>query len=159
MREAYTDIDYPEDIAERRLFVINAPNYFFTTYANVYRALEDLPVPQGTHRLSPNAPIPAKMTVTRVDEDTLRSVGEHGFQYMLFRDIDKPFQVGDRIELLHLTVEIIEIDEVGRAMAVDYHFPEPLESRKYCWMQMDLSMRFEPYTPMGIGETQVFYDD
>jgi len=159
MQKTFTDIDYPDDIGDRRLVIINAPNFFFTTYANVYRTVEGLPVPQGTHLLAPNAPIPARMTVTRVDEDTLYFAGEDGFRYMLFRDEDKPFAVGDRIELTHLTVEVLEVDDVGHAMAVHYHFPAPLESPTYCWMQMDLRMKFEPYTPLGIGETQVFYGD
>jgi hypothetical protein len=155
--DRYRDIPYPEDIANRRVFLINAPNYFLTTYSNVYRALEDLPTPEGMHTLSPNAPVPAKMTVTRIDADTLRFDAAEGFQYLLFRDIDRPFAMGDRIELEHLTVEILEVDAVGRAKAVHYHFPAPLESKRYFWLQIDPAFRFEPYTPPAIGASHTFY--
>lgn len=159
MRRTFTDIEYPDDISERRLFLINAPNLFFTTYANVFRAVEGMPVPQGTHLLSPNAVLPTTMTVTRVDEETLHFAAADGFRYMLFRDTDKPFKVGDHITLKHFSVDVLEVDDEGRAMAVHYRFPAPLESPTYCWMQMDLSMRFEPYTPPAIGETHIFYGD
>lgn len=157
MIETNETIPYPDDIEGRRLFLINAPNYFFSTYANVYRALNGLPVPLAMHTLSPNAPLPSKMTVTRVDEDTLRFDAADGFRYLLFRDTDKPFKPGDKVVLENLTVEILEVDAAGRAMAVHYHFRAPLESAAYCWMQMNMSMRFEPYTPPAVGETQVFY--
>lgn len=146
---------YPEGIENRTLYLVNPPNYFLTIFTNVRRSLEGLPVPDGTHTLSSNTPFGVEMKVTRVDEDTLHVDPEGGFPYLLFRDATKPFRPGDRVELKHFTVEILSVNAAGNAQDVNYHFPAPLESDRFYWLQMD-GFNYKPYTLPSIGETHIF---
>ena len=148
-------MEYPEDIENRTLYLVDPPNFFLTIFANVHRALDGLPIPNGTHVLSPNTPLGVEMTVTRVDEDTLHVDPIGGFPYLLFRDGTKPFRPGDRVVLKHLTVEILNVDAAGIAQDVNYHFPAPLESGRFYWLQMD-GANYKPYTLPAIGETHLF---
>ena len=79
MASSYRAIEYPADIEERAMYLIDPPNFFLTTYANVFRDLNGLPTPRASHILSSNQPLPVVLTVTRVDEDTLHYVPEGGY--------------------------------------------------------------------------------
>ena len=148
----YRAVAYPEDVEKRILYLVDPPTYLLAIYVNVYRALEGLPVPIATHSLSPNTGIPVEMTITRIDEDTLHVDPVGGFPYILFRDSTKPFHAGDRVELEHLTVEILNVNAAGNPQDVNYHFPAPLESEQFIWLQMD-GFNYKPYTLPAIGET------
>ena len=67
MAASYRAIEYPADIEERVMYLIDPPNFFLTTYANVFRDLNGLPAPRASHILSSNQPLPV-----RVDRDSGR---------------------------------------------------------------------------------------
>lgn len=158
MTAIHDSVEYPADIANRTLFLINPPTYLITTYTNVRRELEGMSVPNGTHILSANSMIPVEMTVTRVDEDTLHVAPDGGFPWLLFRDVSDPFQAGDRVELEHLVVEILHVNGDGVPTDVNYHFSAPLESESFYWLQMNERGGYEEYAPPAIGDSVVFYE-
>ena len=156
MATAYDELEYPPGIEEKVQFLIDPPNYFVVTYANIHQRLSGKPTPKATHTLSSNQAVPVELRVTRLDLDTLRMQPDGGFPYLLFRDQSARFEVGQRIELENLTVEVVTVTEQGLAQDVDYHFNEPLESPQYVWSKTRGLFGLEPYTPPAVGESHVF---
>jgi hypothetical protein len=120
------------------------------------------------HRYAEGIPGPGKMrmlatslsnvSVTRLDELTLRLRPEHGFYDSMFqqlmRSLSEPFHKGDVVKLSNMTAAVTEITADGRPLTVDFRFSAPLESPEWLWMRGE-GFRLVAWTPPKTGETVV----
>jgi hypothetical protein len=120
------------------------------------------------HRYARGIPGPGKIrllatslgnvSVTRLDEVTLRLRPEHGFYdsrfQQLMRSLSEPFHQGDVVRLSNMTAAVTDVTADGRPLTVDFRFSAPLESPEWLWMRGD-GLRLINWSPPKLGETVV----
>lgn len=153
VRGTIEGVRFPEGVESKTVVIANAPNFFLTAYMTIARSLKGEPAPARLYMLSPNNPTSVPMTMTRVDERTLRVEPQGGFPWLLFRSEVEPFEVGDTVKLEAMTVEILETNHKGVPMTVEYRFDAPLEDERYVWMAI-AGMQYRPFELPEIGETR-----
>jgi len=120
-----------------------------------HRYAEGIPGPAKTRILATSL---SNVSVTRVDELTLRLRPEHGFYDSSFqqfmRSLSEPFHTGDVVKLSNMTASVIEITADGRPLTVDFRFSAPLESPEWLWMRGE-GLRLTNWNPPKLGETAV----
>jgi hypothetical protein len=118
------------------------------------------------HRYADAIPGPAKMrllatslgdvSVTRLDEVTLRLRADHGFYdakfQQLMRSLAQPFRRGDVVKLSNMTATVTETTVEGRPKNVDFRFMTALESNEWLWMRGE-GLRLVSWIPPRLGET------
>jgi len=141
-----------DDVAGRDAVFVTAPDYFAVKLVQLVRRLEHQPLPRRFRALSFG---PEHVTVTRTAADTLELEYAEGIlssPFMeLYRDRRIPMQVGERIELLGLRIEVLALTPDGRAQRVRFRFDAPLEAEQfkfYYWA----NGHFEPFVLPGVGE-------
>lgn len=105
--------------------------------------------PRGGFLRGPGAPTPAGFEHSAPNLDPRKSLLmlDH-----LFRDLhNSPFQVGDRLDLDGVTLEIIEVEE-GRPLTVACRFSESLESDRWLWLAWR-NWRYEKFPLPAVGDT------
>jgi len=129
--------DVPRDASIERLVVVNPPDCSFLGMLPLVGRLRGLPMPQRSLCLAPGG---RAMQIDRVDERTLLVRAPGGFVQNemdgLVRDPRDPLDVGARIELTHLTIEIAS-SPGGRPDAALFRFDTPLEDRSLRWMRWE----------------------
>lgn len=143
----------PSDDAleDHTLVLLNPPSDPQASYFMVYRVVKGLARPKHFRWLSAGA---TPLSVTRLDPHTLRLAQRDGFlpsmSERMLRSIDRPFSVGEEVELqgLRITVEALTPD--GRPAQVRYHFDRPLEDPHFLWARWD-GTQFIPYQPPRVG--------
>ena len=71
------------------------------------------------------------------------------------RSRERPFEIGDAVELGDLRIEVLEVDPDGRGpSSIRYDFNEPLEAERYLWMTWN-GNRYEEWTPPAVGNEAV----
>jgi hypothetical protein len=150
---------FDDSVKHQTVVVVNAPSTFNVHYLPMVRILKGLPAPKGTRVLAPAVP---SVTVGRLDERSLWVAPEYGYLPFLFdtlfRDDRHPFQVGDRVELAGMTVEITVLAPDGRATEAIFRFDVPLEDPSLRWLCYK-DGEFVPFTPPAVGETVVLRAD
>jgi hypothetical protein len=83
-----------------------------------------------------------------------------GFDWLLFRDDEHPFAVGDRVELQGRTVEVLKVSERGVPLKVVYRFERSLDDPHFVWLYWDdeefmgaANEIYKPFTPPRVGQT------
>jgi hypothetical protein len=146
------DAGIPRDasLAEKTVILTNAPNDAFAAYVQIMRQARHQVRP---HRLYWLATGTSPVTLTRVDERTLRVAPRDGFVRheidQMLRTPRRPFAVGERIALTGLTIEIERV-EGGRPLTVLAHFDRPLEDPQLVWRRWDVRT-YAPYQPPAVG--------
>jgi len=145
-----------EGVETQDLIVVNPPLAFLTSSSALIWADEGTPFPRSLRLLSSSLFEPVE--VRRPDANTLTVRPRFGYYAWvldaLFRDPKQRFQVGDRVELSGMTVEILETTSEGRALEAAFIFPVPLEDPSLRWMQHGPN-GLAPFTPPPIGESAV----
>lgn len=144
-------------IRERHVVVALAPNDGTVSYLPVTRAAEQQPGPKSVRLLaSTTGPIlyrriDARTLVVEAERGLLSTVGER-----MVRSLDRPFTVGERIELGHdeqvATATVEAITQDGRPQRVRFDFTHPLEDPQHVWLAWD-TLGFAPWQPPAIGES------
>ena len=71
------------------------------------------------------------------------------------RSKERPFQVGDTVDLGDLRIEVLEVDPDGRGpSSIRYDFNEPLEAERYLWMVWNGNY-YEEWRPPVAGNAVV----
>ena len=71
------------------------------------------------------------------------------------RSKERPFQIGDGVDLGDLRVEVLGVDqEGGGPSSIRYEFSERLEAERYLWMVWN-GNRYEGWTPPAVGDEVV----
>jgi len=149
------DAGIPKDaaLAEKTVILTNPPNDAFAAYVQIMRQARRQVRP---HRLYWLATGTSKVTLTRVDERTLRVAPDGGFLRheidQMLRSPDVPFAVGERIALTGLTIEIESVDR-GRPLTVLARFDRPLEDPSLVWRRWDV-VSYAPFTPPRVGASE-----
>ena len=141
-----------EDVEDKTVIFVSAPNVFFTSDLLNVRAIQEKPLPEHIRSLAPNSVMPVPIRITREDARTLLAEPQGGYVWFLVRDNAHRFEIGDVVELAGLSIEIRSLTEKGYPGEVAFRFDKPLEDPEYVLFQFDHDT-FVPFTPPGIGES------
>ncbi len=156
------------------VLVVSTPAWASFAYGALLRVLNDDPYLSPTIVLGSGG---NPVELHRQDERTLRVRPEHGYlsppgvpgpwrdvERLLFdqrcailsldriyRD-DSPMTVGQRIEVLGMTVEVSELTTDGRPAEVVFHFRSELQNPFYRWLKW-ADGEYVPFVPPNVGET------
>jgi len=146
-------VDPPEDLTDKTLVVVNAPNPFLFTALPALRAYWDEPLPDRTRLLAPGF---TPLKFTRTGDKTLLVEAQAGnilsvdksrrdfkpnFAYFcnrfgsLSRPQDMPFEVGEKRKLRDMSAEIVAVDSDGQATKVLFEFTVSLDDPALVWFQ------------------------
>ena len=164
-------------IERQHLVVVNAPNTFGFLYFPSLWTLYNRPVPARTRILAPGS---MSVEIARLDSATIlvrpqggflippgSTIGSQGdeppllhpayyFQHYdkAFRSDADPMNLGERIELSGMTVEVSSLTADGRPLEARVHFSAPPEASCYRWVQWDWRQGvYTNFTPPDIGHS------
>lgn len=127
--DAYVSAAPPE-----RVILLRAPSDLLMLYARADRRLRGLPVPGELRYLYAGL---GALRVARVDERTLELRPANGWLYTpldrLFRAEADRLVIGARVADDTMTVEVLEVADDGRPLAVRVGFDRPLEHASFAW--------------------------
>ncbi|MEK7794167.1 MAG: hypothetical protein AAB353_06540 [Candidatus Hydrogenedentota bacterium] len=163
MRTAAVGAPMPEQDVEKTFVVLNSPSFFITTYLPIIRAHEGLPYAPQLVNLAPSVALPVPFVVTRIDERSLRYYAPTGYQWILLRNDDHPFAVGDTVVFEGRSAEVIRVNEKGCPTEVVFRFATSLDDPALVWLEFDEraffrnpSTAFRRSAPPRIGESRAF---
>jgi len=146
-------VDPPDDLTNKTLVVVNAPNPFLFMGLPALRAYWEEPLPDRTRLLAP-AFTPLK--ITRTGDKTLLLEAHVGnimsvdrsrrdfrpsFAYFynhfnsLFRPQDMSFRAGQKAELQDMSAEVVAIDSEGQPTKALFEFTVSLDDPALVWFQ------------------------
>lgn len=164
------DVNGSDDLAEKQLVVVNAPNpasFFYIPYAKAY---EDKPLPQAIRVL---APAFSELEVTRVDDNSLKVRAKYGnllsckpdhildidVVYMLeaissVRSNGNGLTKGEKVDLPGMSAEVIEVDDKALPVAVIFKFAVSLDDESLRCVQWSWKEdRYLPFEMPPVGES------
>lgn len=140
-------------IIDQSLVLINPPIAFMALQIPTIRHSAGLPLFRH-YRVLASGIVP--LEITRKDERTLEIESGRGhfpvFLDQIFRGNRYPMEVGQRVELTGMQVEILSMTEGRRPKRVAFRFSVPLEDRSLHMLYWK-DGGFVPYKPPKIGET------
>ena len=150
---ANDDASDAENPAGKDLVIINSPDYYFVKLLPVLHALQNRPRPRRLRALG-FGPVP--LFVTRAGSHTLSISFKGGILQNpimeLYRDADIPMQMGQRIEMEGLRIQVTAITPDGRASRALFSFDADLNDERFQWLQWK-ETRYVPFTPPAKGAT------
>lgn len=173
---ADTDIGPLPGTETQDVVIINAPDPGQLIYLPAVRNFRGQAMPAHLRVLAPGF---SSITLTRVDEQTLIVQPEdgyllspaiptenrlffpfadpsYGYQFGdgLFRGMDYPMQLGEKVELTGMQVTIISMTEDGRPQEAEIRFALPLEDEQFVWLAWDWECSlYKPFSPPVVGES------
>jgi hypothetical protein len=153
------DAGIPRDaaLAQQTVILTNPPNDAIAAYVQLMREARHQVRPRRLYWLATGT---SPVTLTRVDERTLRVAPRDGFVHheidQMLRTPRRPFAVGERIALTGLTIEIETVDHPGgrgRPLTVLARFDRPLEDPSLVWRKWDVTT-YAPYQPPRAGASE-----
>jgi hypothetical protein len=152
------------------LVVVNAPNPAAFLYDPFRNACEGKTLPGAVRALAPAFGAlevlrtrPRRLVVRAVSRSLLDGPRHHGLHFVFFyqtlsavRGPDRPMQVGQRIVLPRLEVEVLRVDEHGLPVEAAFTFPVPLEDASLRWLYWDWPhRRYAAFHVPEVGATVV----
>jgi hypothetical protein len=141
-----------DEVDGRDVVFVTAPDYFAVKLVQLDRRIRDRPLPRRWRALAFGY---EAVTVHRTDHRTLELDYEGGILQMpfleLYRDRHIAMQIGQRIELEGLSIEVLGTTADGRLSKARFLFDTPLEApsfKFYYWHEG----RFQPFVPPPIGQ-------
>ena len=149
----------PDDagLGRRDLILVNpTDSVYLTTSIFTMRWADGRTAPRRVRVLSHGS---TDVRVARVGETALLVEPVEGLFPDPFsryhRSRERPFQVGDVVELSDLRVEVLAVDrDGGGPSSIRYEFGEHLEAERYLWMVWNGS-RYEEWSPPAVGKAVV----
>jgi hypothetical protein len=173
--ETIVDLGNDPQIAQQDLILVNSPCAMVPCFLTPYRILENLPSPAHVRVLSPGSML---VQLKRIDDKTLSVRPEYGYSpppdplnrafplshiNMIFivrrlegliRNYTYPAEIGDRVELSGVFIEVTDITVDKRIAEATFHFTKSLEDPALKWMRWSLkTWKYQPYSPPAVGET------
>ncbi len=152
LKTCIDSVPIDEDVSNRTVVAINAPNPFFMYYIPLMRALEAKPIPMHMRNLGPANLLPGRVSMTREDERTIVVWSNLGFLWVLVRDSAYPLNVGEVVRLSGMSAEVRAIAPQGWPHKVAFTFDKPLEDPSLQWIRFKSGI-FVPWTPPRVGES------
>ncbi len=117
------------DVPEQQVVLINPPGFFSVYHTMLIRITEGLATPSYTRLLvTGNVPV----EITRTDKWTLEIQPEEGYFKSFLdkgvRGLATPMELGQKIELTGMSVEILSLTEDNRPKRVKFRFSDSLEA-------------------------------
>jgi len=163
------DVNTPDDLREKQLVVVNAPNpaaFFYMPFAKAY---EGKSLPQAIRVL---APAFSELEVARVDDKSLKVRAKYGnllsckpdrildidVVYMLeaissVRSNGNGLHKGEKVELPGMSAEVVEVDDHSLPVAVLFKFAVSLDDDSLRWVQWSWKKdRYFPFKVPPIGQ-------
>ncbi len=158
MRRADDSVPSDASIADKTVIAINPPADTYLAFVPIMRASmasSGRPAPRHVRWLAVGQ---TDIEVTREAPNTLRVSPAGGYLAMaseqLVRDPDNRFDLGQRVMLTGVTVEVVALTDDGRPASTRWTFDRPLEDPSLLWLQWsDHPIGFAPYTPPPVGTT------
>jgi hypothetical protein len=154
LRRADASIPPSQTVGDGVLVLLNPPSDIFVAYVVIMRAAEGRALPPTRWLATGTSPV----TVTRLDERTLRVRPEDGFipfiSERMLRRLDRPFARGQLIQLDGLDITITNVMPDGRPAEIVARFDRSLDDPKLHWAAWH-TRRFVPWTPPPVGATVV----
>lgn len=148
------DAGIPADpgVAGRTVILAAAPSDALAGYIPLMRQSRRQPRPAHLYWLATGT---SAVTFERLDERTLRVIPAGG---LLRHEVDQmmrsprqlPFDVGDRVALTGLTVEIEAVTADGRPSQILAHFDHSVDDPALIWLRWE-GKTYVPYQPPRIG--------
>jgi hypothetical protein len=136
--------------------VVAAPFDVLVSYLQVGRIASGVAHPDHLNWL---ATASSALTITRIDERTLRIAPELGFLYSApeqhYRGDPRTLAPGSRVELSAFTATVVSATPDGRPGAVDFRFNDVLENRNKLRLVQVEDGWLEPFTPPAVGQQRV----
>ena len=147
-------LDAEAHLASTRVMIMNAPDSTFMLYLGLLRHVTGRPVPRA---ITPLAAGTRGMTVARTGERTLRVRQDDGFivrsTERLTHDNTPAWQVGARVQLTGLAIDVVEVTPDGRPLSVEVRFEQPLDHPSLRFTVWD-GHTLVPFALPAIGESQ-----
>jgi hypothetical protein len=142
------------NIAGKTLVLINPPVSFAVMYSPFAYEKLAISFPRATRVLASGLASP--LTITRLDDYSLEVEPDRGFIIQaldrLYRGSSHPMQVGQRIELSDMTVEVLSLTRDQRPWRVRFTFMHPLKDPSLCFYRWEYD-RFTPFELPDAGHT------
>jgi hypothetical protein len=141
-------------LAGRTVVMANTASDLFGGYVTIYRGA--IGEPLGRVRWLATAG--SAVTITRLDERSLRVRPEHGFfdrlGEQLLRSPSETMPRGSRVELTGMTIEVTELEPDGRPAEVRASFDRALEDPSFYWCRWERG-RYVAWSPPPVGKSVV----
>jgi hypothetical protein len=140
------------EVADQDLIMVNPPIPFLAGYYPVLRGAAQQPIPAHTRILAPGS---EPLAIARLDLHSLHIRPARGFisgaMDTLMRSPAYPMQLGDRVELTGMSVEITDLTDDHRPAEAVFRFDRPLDDPSLIWLhwQDGYPVRFTP-PPIGV---------
>jgi hypothetical protein len=145
------DIGSGPDLENQDVVVVNPPCYLTLTTMPFSRAYHGQVLPKSLRALAPGA---NDLEILRTDENTIVLKTKTGnffscdqesplhFAYLfkmlnIFRDDRFGFNIGDKVVLLRLIAEVINVDEQSQPTEVSFRFAVPLDDPSLHWLRFN----------------------
>jgi len=142
-----------EAVENQDVVIVNAPSAIHAAWSVVRALLSGHTIPRHTRVLAPAVP---SVEVFRVNAQTITVRPQDGYFAWkfdrLFRNDRCPMNVGQRVELTGMTVEVTALTGDGRPAEAAFRFAVPLEHPSLRWLQWKDGV-LAPFVPPAIGET------
>jgi hypothetical protein len=150
------NVPFDESIEDQDLVVVNPPSTFLALTCLPAWASEGKPLPRRMRILASSQFGPVE--VHRIDEKTITVHPRGGYLVTildkLFRSDQHRFSIGDRIELMGMTVEVTELTEKGLPAEAAFTFSVDLEDESLRWLQYKEG-EYVPFIPPAVGQSVV----
>ena len=145
-----TEMD--DSVTQQDLIVVNPPHPMAILYLPSLQELKGQPVPQRVRVLASGYPL---VEIYRIDDFSLRVRPTLGFMPLLldqlFRGAGYPFEPGEKVELIGMTVEVTELNEDRRPAEAVFRFDVALEDSSLRWLYFDEG-EYKPFALPAVGE-------
>ena len=142
-------------ITHKHVVYLNPPGVPLAGYIPIERAAQGIARPAGQVYLATGE---ADLRITRVDASSLRVRQRGGFLQSpgshLFRDPRVPSQLGQRVQLDGVEVEVTGLMPDGRPAEILARFDRTLDDPSLYWLQWR-GRGYEPFRQLAIGESRV----
>jgi len=153
LNQVLVNVEMDDSVTQQDLIVVNPPHPMAILYLPSLQELKDQPVPRRTRVLASGYPL---VTIHRIDEFSLRVRPELGFMPLLldklFRGAGFPFEPGEIVELIGMTVEVTELNEDRRPAEAVFRFDVALEDASLRWLYFDKG-EYKPFALPAVGKT------
>jgi hypothetical protein len=138
-------------ITGKVVVLVNPPGVPMAAYLPIIRAATGVPRPKAQYWLATST---SALSLERVDATSLKVRPAAGFLAnpadLLFRDLRRPFKVGEQVDLGPLTIQVTDVTADGRPSEILAHFSLPLEDPSFVWFQWG-ERNYVPLSPPGPG--------
>jgi len=166
------DLELPDDTSKYDVVVVNSPAPLFLIGLPAKTALEGRGIPRSLRVLAPAySPLEVTRTADKVLEveamtgsllfwERPEEIWLHFILFLqefntIFRDPMNGFDVGERVELDGLAVEVKAVDADGQPVAVEFRFDISLDDPSMRWFmwRYDIEKPFVPFVVPAVGES------